>query len=84
MYSIDLKKASDEISKEKPKLVLLQFPDGLKPKAKEIKEQLKQKHQDTNFIVWAGSCFGSCDIPLQAKSLNVDLILHFGHPEWKF
>jgi 2-(3-amino-3-carboxypropyl)histidine synthase len=83
MYNIDIKRASDSISKQKAKLVLLHVPDGLKPKSREIIAGLKQKNKNTRFMVWAGSCFGACDMPLTAKNLDVDLILHFGHSEWK-
>ncbi len=37
----------EEIKKEKPKKVLLHLPDGLKPRAKEIQDKLKEKVEDS-------------------------------------
>lgn len=83
-YDLELDKAVDEIKKEKAKTVLIQLPDGLKPKANEIKEFLAKKvDKNTKILFWAGSCFGACDIPTQAKNLGVDLIIQFGHSEWR-
>jgi diphthamide biosynthesis enzyme Dph1/Dph2-like protein len=83
-YDLELDKVAEKILKEKAKTVLIQLPDGLKPKAKEIHEFLKAKiSKDTKLLFWAGSCFGACDIPMSAKSANVDLIIQFGHSEWR-
>jgi len=82
MYNLELDKAVKEIAKSKAKTVLVQLPDGLKPRAKEIKEFL-EKNTKAEILIWAGSCFGACDVPLEAKNLNVDLIVQFGHSEWK-
>lgn len=82
MYNLELDKAVKEISKSKAKTVLVQLPDGLKPKAKEIKEYL-EKNTKAEILIWLGSCFGACDVPLESKNLNVDLIVQFGHSEWK-
>jgi diphthamide biosynthesis enzyme Dph1/Dph2-like protein len=83
-YDLELEKAADKIKKERAKTVLIQLPDGLKPKAKEIKEFLAKKvDKNTKVLFWAGSCFGACDIPTSAKNANVDLIIQFGHSEWQ-
>ena len=77
-YDLELGKIVREIKKAKAKTVCLQLPDGLKPRAKEIVDYIN-KRVKCNLFVWAGSCFGSCDIP----KLNVDLLIQFGHSEWK-
>ncbi len=95
-YDLELEKVADKIISEtskseilsakdkslsKAKTVLIQLPDGLKPKAKDIREFLKKKiDKDTKILFWAGSCFGACDVPTNA---NVDLIIQFGHSEWR-
>ncbi|MCK5140465.1 MAG: diphthamide synthesis protein [Thermodesulfovibrionia bacterium] len=81
MYNLDLEKAVEKIRLEKVKTVLIQLPDGLKPKAKEIKDIL-DKRTDAEILIWGGSCFGACDI-LHTNSINVDLLIQFGHSEWK-
>ncbi len=81
-YDLELKRVVDKINKEKARLVCIQLPDGLKPKAKLIQNEIQSK-TNTKVIIWAGSCFGSCDIPLEVKRLGVDLLIQFGHSSWK-
>ena len=82
-YDLEIEKVGDKIKKEKAKTVLIQLPDGLKPKAKEIKQALNAKARKTKILFWGASCFGACDVPLQTEKLGVDLIIQFGHSEWK-
>lgn len=81
-YNLELNKAIKTINKQKAKLVCIQLPDGLKPKAKEIQEQIEKKTKAI-VLIWAGSCFGACDIPLQLKNLGIDLLIQWGHSEFK-
>lgn len=82
-YELELERVIKEIRKNKPKKVLLQFPDGLKPYATEIAGYLEEKlkAQKTEFRIWLRSCFGACDIPI--NQTDCDLIVQFGHAEWK-
>jgi diphthamide biosynthesis enzyme Dph1/Dph2-like protein len=83
-YDLELEKVADKIKKEKASTVLIQLPDGLKPKAEEIREYLRNKiSKETKLLFWAGSCFGACDIPTIAENAKVDLIIQFGHSEWR-
>ncbi|MFH1212284.1 MAG: diphthamide synthesis protein [Candidatus Woesearchaeota archaeon] len=81
-YSISLQKAIEFLKKKKPRQVLLQFPSGLRPEAAEIMNALKTQSENTVFAVWAGSCFGACDIPAGLESHCFDAIFHFGHSEF--
>jgi len=81
-YDLELERIVDRINKEKANLVCIQLPDGLKPKAKLIQEEIESKTK-AKVILWAGSCFGACDIPLQVEKLGVDLLIQFGHSPWK-
>ena len=81
-YNIDLKFALEKIKKEKPKLVLLQFAEGLKPYAATIVDYLREKTDNrVEFLIWLESCYGACDTPVISKELEkeIDLILQFGH-----
>lgn len=72
-----LKELNDAVAlvlKEKAKTVLIQLPDGLKPKSAFIVDYL-EKETDCSCFIWAGSCYGSCDVP----SFECDLIIQFGH-----
>ena len=77
MYNLELDKAVKEIKSSKAKTVLIQLPDGLKPKAKEIKEKLEKTGAE--IFIWGGSCYGACDVP----DVKVDLLIQFGHSEWR-
>jgi len=35
-------------------------------------------------IIWAGSCFGGCDVPLEVERLGVDLLIQWGHRRWNY
>ena len=77
-YNLELDKVITQIKKQKPNKVLIQLPDGLKPKAQEIQKQI-EKQTNAKVITWLGSCFGACDIP----KADVDLLIQWGHSEWK-
>jgi len=81
-YDFELEKIVVKINTNKAKLVLLQFPDGLKPYATTIVDFLESKTK-AEFLIWMGSCFGACDTPLLGKELDnkIDLVIQFGHNE---
>lgn len=78
MYNLELNKTIKEIKLNKPKTVLIQLPEGLKPKAKEIVDKI-QKQTKIKPLIWLGSCFGACDIP----NIDVDLLIQWGHSEFR-
>lgn len=77
-YKLDLEKAVKIVTEERAKLVLVQFPDGLKQYAKAVVDYLRGK-TDAEFIIFLGSCFGACDTPVGYENLGIDLIIQFGH-----
>lgn len=77
-YDLELIKAVEEIKKNNSELVCIQLPDGLKPKAKEIHDFL-EKNTQAKIIIWLGSCWGGCDLPLQIEKMKVDLLIQWGH-----
>lgn len=81
-YNLDLDKIISEIKKSKAKLVLLQFPDGLKLYATTIVNFLEQK-TNAEFLIWMETCFGACDTPTGIEKLKpkIDLTIQFGHNE---
>lgn len=78
MYDLELNKAIDEINAADAKIVIIQLPEGLKPKAGEIADFLS-KNTQAEILIWGGSCYGSCDIPYETQNLGVDLIIQWGH-----
>ena len=79
-YDLELNRAVEEINKSNAKLVCIQLPDGLKPKAKEIQQHI-EKNTNASVIIWLGSCYGACDIP-KIEKLGVDLLIQWGHSEF--
>jgi len=82
-YELEIDKIVKTINKEKAKKVLLQFPDGLKPYSTVIAEEIEKK-AGCECIIWLGTCFGACDVPLDVERLGVDLIVQFGHSAWEY
>ncbi|HII30076.1 TPA: hypothetical protein HA317_03370 [Candidatus Woesearchaeota archaeon] len=81
-YDLELPRVVSEIKKRKAKLVLVQLPSGLKPHAIDIQHEIESKTK-ARVILWAGSCFGACDIP-SVDGLGIDLIIQFGHSEMEY
>ena len=77
-YELELERAIKEIKDSNAKKVCIQLPDGLKPEAGKIAKELKQK-TEADIVIWLGSCYGACDIP----KIETDLLIQWGHSEWK-
>lgn len=78
---LELDKAIKHIKEVEAKTVLIQMPEGLKPKGLEIATTL-EKETGAEVFIWAGACYGSCDVPPDIKA--VDLLIQFGHSIWPF
>jgi diphthamide biosynthesis enzyme Dph1/Dph2-like protein len=77
-YDLKLNKVVEEIKANNHKKILIQLADGLKPEAKTIVDEIK-KQTNAEVLIYSGSCFGGCDLPLGINQLNVDLVVQFGH-----
>ena len=42
-----------------------------------------EKKTDASVLIWAGSCFGACDLPTLPKGMRVDLVVQWGHAGWR-
>jgi len=70
-----------ELKKIKPKKVLVQLPEGVKQNAFEIAKIFEDLKIDTVFS--GETCWGACSVGVEeAKSVNADLIVHFGHAKF--
>jgi len=81
-YDLELDNVINKVKAENAKLVCIQLPDGLKPHADEIQEAI-EKNTDAKVVIWADSCYGACDVPIQVQRLGVDLLIQWGHSEWR-
>ncbi len=78
-YDLEIEKVIQEINKEHAKTVCLQLADGLKPRSKEIADEIKKEcGKEIKVFIWLGACFGACDIPISLAN-KVDMIIQFGH-----
>lgn len=80
-YDLEIDKVCEKIKEEKAKTVCIQLPDGLKPRGKEIADAIKEK-TGSQVIIWAGSCYGACDVPLEAERLGAEMIIQWGHSDF--
>lgn len=78
--NLELEQLLSVLKQNKARKVLIQLPDGLKPKAQEIQEKIKEKYPLIQLTFWAGSCYGACDVPHVS---GYDLLVQFGHSEWR-
>ncbi len=81
-YDLELERAVKAIKKEKAKTVCIQLPDGLKPKADAIQDEIERKTGAT-VLIWAGSAYGACDVPSGLERHGVDMLIQWGHSEWR-
>jgi diphthamide biosynthesis enzyme Dph1/Dph2-like protein len=77
-YNLELDKAIKQINSQKAKLVCIHLPDGLKPQAKEISNEIRTKTK-AEVMIWLGSNFGACDLPAGLERIGVDLVISWGH-----
>lgn len=68
--------------RKKPRLVLVQVPEGLKPQGREIIEAIEESTK-AKAVLSIEPCFGACDLAVKdAEMLGAELIVHFGHSDF--
>jgi 2-(3-amino-3-carboxypropyl)histidine synthase len=78
-FDFQLGYVEKELKRRKAKKALLQFAEGIKIDSAEVVKELEGKI-DTKIVVSGQSCWGGCDLALnEAKDLECDIIVHFGH-----
>ena len=77
-FDFEEERMKQEITRLCAKRVFLQMPEGLKPEAPRLAKIVEKAGALP--IVSADPCYGACDLATaEAESLDVDLIIHFGH-----
>lgn len=84
IWDFDEDSVLEAVEEHGARKVLLQFPDGIKMHAKKIRDRVLEQADVDDVLVWAGSNFGACDLPLEARNVGVDLVIHFGHAPWNY
>lgn len=79
MHDLETEHVTREIQERGAKRVLIQLPDGLRPRALSLAEELTNL-TGAEILLSGDSCYGACDVAVgQAKTLGADLIVHYGH-----
>ncbi|MCH7850429.1 MAG: diphthamide biosynthesis enzyme Dph2 [Nanoarchaeota archaeon] len=81
VLNFEMDKVKTELERIRPKRVLVQLPEGIKQKALDIQGVIEDLGIE---VIFSGeTCWGACSIATyEAKSLGVDLIVHFGHAQF--
>ncbi|MFQ5620492.1 MAG: diphthamide synthesis protein [Candidatus Nanoarchaeia archaeon] len=82
-YDLELERVISYMKEHEIKSVCIQLPDGLKCHAHKITEEIEGA-TGAEVIIWAGSAYGACDLAIDAKRFQCDLLIHWGHSEWKY
>jgi 2-(3-amino-3-carboxypropyl)histidine synthase len=78
LFDLEEERLKHEIAKYEAKRVLIQLPDGLKSEAPRLAKIVEKAGAMP--IISADPCYGACDLATaEAESLNIDLIVHYGH-----
>lgn len=78
-FEFELNSVISQIKKQKPKLVALQFPEGLKTRAQKIAGEIETA-TGTQTFSFIDPIFGACMLADdRAQKLGADLLVHFGH-----
>ncbi len=81
VLDFEYEKLTRELKRIKPKRVLIQLPEGVKQNAFDILKIFQDL--DIEAVFSGETCWGGCSIAVdEAKALNADLIVHFGHSEF--
>ena len=79
-FNLEEDRVKREIIKRNAKRVLIQIPEGLRRQVFKIVETVENAGAEA--VVSADPCYGACDLALEeAKKVNADLIIHYGHTE---
>jgi 2-(3-amino-3-carboxypropyl)histidine synthase len=82
-YDLEVDLVLKKIREKNAKSVMLQFPDGLKDYGCNLAKIISEKTEAVTYIS-GDPCYGACDLAVEeAKKLDVDIIVHFGHSPFK-
>lgn len=82
-YDFELERVLKRVKARNASKILVQLPNGLKKYYPEIRWFLESRIKGLKVYLSASPCYGGCDVSeCEAKRLNVDLILHYGHTRY--
>jgi len=79
MFELEEEKLLRNLTKIRPKLILIQLPEGLKKEGFAL-AQLIENRTNIDVVVSADPCYGGCDVATdEASLLGAELVVHYGH-----
>ncbi len=81
LYDAELNSAILRIKEVDAKVVCIQLPDGMKPMAQDIERAITEA-TSARVLIWLGSNFGACDVPLGLPKMGCDLLISWGHNQF--
>jgi 2-(3-amino-3-carboxypropyl)histidine synthase len=79
MFDLHLAEVAEFVRAKKAHRVALQFPEGLKPQAVEVSDEI-ERITGCVCIILGDPCYGACDLNTSYRSF-ADVLVHFGHSE---
>ncbi len=79
MFNLHLAEVADFIQEKGAHRVALQFPEGLKPQAVDVADNI-ECITGCVCIILGDPCYGACDLNTSFRSF-ADVLVHFGHSE---
>ena len=81
MYDLETRRVAEEINGRGAARVLIQLPDGLRPRGLTLARELENL-TEAEILLSGDSCYGACDLAtVQAEALGADLLIHYGHSD---
>lgn len=77
-YQFETSKVIEKAKKYNPRIIGLQFPDGLKIHALKLARKL-EKELGVTVLISGDPCYGACDVADTKLEGIVDLLIHYGH-----
>lgn len=78
LFDFEDERVKQEVIRLGAKRVLIQLPEGLKSEGLRLSRMIEKVGALP--LISADTCYGACDLATaEAESLNVDLIIHYGH-----
>ncbi|MHA1972132.1 MAG: diphthamide biosynthesis enzyme Dph2 [Candidatus Hodarchaeales archaeon] len=86
IYELSIDKIRETLSKNKYERILIQMPEGMLDKPLQfVIDKIKTFDEKLEVFVSGTPSYGICDLAIDlAKSLNCQLLLHFGHTLYGF
>lgn len=82
-YDLEMDRLVNYMKEHQIRSVCIQLPDGLKCHANKMADEITER-TGAEVIIWGSTAYGACDLAIDVKRFQCDLLVHWGHSEWKY